>query len=92
MQGEADGQGDDYSCRGRGEQGEDDPAAQREQQGKGTRQHGVLPRVGQRAGEGNSGAEDGADGGGTSAVQEGPGPAVAADPAEPVSAEQNERK
>src|SRR5215472_7848062 len=46
----------------------------------------------ERAGERDGGAEDGADGSGPGSVEEGPGPAVAADQVEPAAAEQDERK
>ena len=46
----------------------------------------------ERAGDRDGGAEDGADGGGRSAIEEGPGAVVTADLVEPSAAERDERK
>ena len=80
-------QGDDDSGRACTEKGEDDAPAQREEQDQRGGQDGVLPVMGQRPGQWDGRAEDGADGGGPGAVEEGPRVGVAADLVEPGRAE-----
>ena len=82
--------GDERPDRTRGHQGEDDAAAQREHEDERAAQDGVLPRLAERAGQGNGRAEDGPDRGGPGPGQEGAGPAVAAQPVEPARSEQHE--
>ena len=53
------------------QQGEDDAAAQRQEQDQRGGEDGVLPVLGERAGQRDGGAEDGADGGGPGTVEEG---------------------
>src|SRR5215475_4908032 len=84
VQGCADGKGDDDPGRACAQKGEDDAAAQQQEQGQGSGEDGVLPGVAESAGEGDGGAVDRADGGGTGTVEEGPGAAVAADLVEAV--------
>jgi hypothetical protein len=82
--------GDECPDRTRGDQGEDDAAAQREHDDERGRQDGVLPRLGERAGQRDGRAEDGADRGGPGPAEEGTSPAVAAQPVEPARSEQHE--
>ena len=82
--------GNERPDRARGDQGEDDAAAQREHEDERGRQDGVLPRLGERAGQRDGRAEDGADRGGPGPAEEGAGPAVAAQPVEPARSEQHE--
>ena len=92
LQRRADGKGDNNSGCACAEQGEDDAAAQEQEQDQSSAQNGVLPGMTERAGKRDGGAEDSADGGGPGSVEEGPRSAVAADQAEPVSAEQDKRE
>src|SRR4029077_15046690 len=85
-------EGDDDAGCARAQEGEDDAAAQQQEQDQGPGEDGELPGVAERAGERDGGGVDGADGGGTGAVEKGPGAAVAADEVEPVGAEQDERE
>jgi hypothetical protein len=82
--------GDERTDRTRGDQGEDDAAAQREHEDERGRQDGVLPRLGERAGQRDGRAENGPDRGGPGASEKGAGPAVAAQPVEPARSEQHE--
>src|SRR5215468_6841839 len=92
VQGCADGKGDDDPGCARAQEGQDDAAAQQQEQDQRSGEDGVLPGVAERAGERDGGAVDGADGGGPGAIEEGPGAVVAADLVEPVGAEQDERE
>src|SRR5262252_6215368 len=92
VQGRADGEGDDDAGCARGQEGEDDAAAQQQEQDEGPGENGVLPGVAERTGERDGGAVDGADGGGPGAVEKGPGAVVRADLVEPVTADQDERE
>src|SRR4249919_285510 len=89
LQGGADGEGDDNAGCAGAQEGEDDAAAQQQEQDQCSGEDGVLPGVAERAGERDGGAVDGADGGGPGAVEKGPGAVVAADEVEPVGAEQD---
>jgi hypothetical protein len=78
-------------CAG-AQEGEHDAAAQRKEQEERGGEDGVLPGLGECAGEGDGGAEDSPDRGWARAVEERAGPAVAAETVEVAGAEQHERE
>jgi hypothetical protein len=86
------GQRDDDSGGARAQQDKDDAPAQRQEQDQRGGQNGVLPAMGEGPGQRDGRAEDGADGGRPSAVEEGPRVTVAPDLVEPGPAEQDERE
>ena len=90
-QGEAGGREDDPGSGG-GEKSRYDAAAKDEQSDRGAAEDDVLPGFGERAGQSDGRAGDGADGGGAGAIEKGARLRVGAQLVEAPGTEQDERE